>query len=87
MNIDKLKNLPGWSFNSEKKCIEKTFVFKSYLKNIAFVNAIAWIANRENHHPDLEVSFDKCIVRLRTHDLNNEISEKDFNLAEMIEKI
>ena len=80
---EKLKELQGWSYNSEKNCIEKEFIFKSYLKNIAFVNAIAWIANKENHHPDLEVSYSKCLVRITTHDENG-VGQKDFNLAQKI---
>ena len=50
------------------------------LKTISFVNAIAWIANKENHHPDLEVSFGTCRVFLTTHDENG-VSKKDFQLA------
>ncbi len=83
---EKLKELEGWSFNLQKKCLEKEFFFKSYLKNIAFVNAIAWIANKENHHPDLEVTYDKCLVRLSTHDKMG-VSEKDFNLAHKINEL
>ncbi len=83
---EQLKKLNGWNFNPEKKSIEKKFQFKSYLKNIAFVNAIAWIANKENHHPDLEVSFNICVVRLTTHDENG-IGEKDFSLASKIDQL
>jgi 4a-hydroxytetrahydrobiopterin dehydratase len=81
---ENLKSLKGWSYNSEKKSLEKTFEFKSYLKNIGFVNAVAWIANRLNHHPDLEVSFNKCLVRITTHDAGG-ISLKDFSLAQEID--
>jgi 4a-hydroxytetrahydrobiopterin dehydratase len=84
VSILKEKGLDLWSYNQEKNCIEKIVLFKSYMKNIAFVNAIAWLANKENHHPDLEISFDKCIIRLTTHD-NNGISEKDFSLASKID--
>lgn len=80
MHEDKLKTLPGWSFNKDKNSIEKEFIFKSYLKTISFVNAVAWLANKENHHPDLEVSFGKCIVRLTTHD-EGKVGEKDYALA------
>ena len=83
---EKLKDLAGWSFNSQKNCLEKEYYFKSYLKNIAFVNAIAWIANKENHHPDLEVRYDKCIVSITTHDQKG-ISEKDFELARKINEL
>jgi 4a-hydroxytetrahydrobiopterin dehydratase len=83
---EKIKMLKGWSFNSEKNCLEKEYLFKSYLKNINFVNAIAWIANKENHHPDLEISFGKCIVRISTHD-ENRITQKDFDLAQKINEL
>lgn len=83
---DELKLLSGWSFNSEKNSLEKVFHFKSYLKTISFVNAIAWIANKENHHPDLEVSFGTCRVFLTTHDENG-VSKKDFELAYKINEL
>lgn len=82
----KLATLEGWRFNSSKNSIEKEFTFKSYLKNIAFVNAVAWLANKENHHPDLEVGFNKCVVRLTTHDENG-VSQKDFDLAQKINEL
>ena len=84
--LENLKAIEGWIYNKEKACLEKEFQFKSYMKNIAFVNAIAWIANKDNHHPDLEVSFNKCLVRITTHD-NNGISEKDFSLAQKINQL
>jgi 4a-hydroxytetrahydrobiopterin dehydratase len=84
MNIqeinENLKQLPDWSYNQETKSLIKVFHFKSYSKNIGFVNAIAWIANKLNHHPDLEVSFNKCIVKITTHDQGS-ITAKDFELA------
>lgn len=83
---EKLKTLTDWSYQSESKSLVKTFSFKSYSKNISFVNAIAWIANKLNHHPDLEVTFNKCVVKITTHDEGG-ISEKDFQLANEIEKL
>ena len=84
--LENLKTIAGWIYNKEKSCLEKDFHFKSYLKNIAFVNAIAWIANKDNHHPDLEVSFNRCTVRITTHDEDG-ISEKDFSLAHKINQL
>jgi len=81
---EKLKSLTDWSYDDSSKSLIKTFQFKSYLKNIGFVNAVAWIANKMNHHPDLEVSFNKCVVKITTHDENG-ISEKDFELASQID--
>ena len=83
---EKLKSLNEWSYNEESKSLVKTYNFKSYTKNISFVNAIAWIANKLNHHPDLEVSFNKCVVKITTHDEGG-ISEKDFQLAREIENL
>jgi len=81
-----LKKLSGWIFIPEKNCLSKEFSFKSYLKTISFVNAVAWLANKENHHPDLIVSFGKCVVELTTHDEGG-VSEKDFKLAGLIDEL
>ena len=70
----------------DDNCLVKEFHFKSYLKNISFVNAVAFIANKLNHHPDLVISYNKCIVKITTHDLNT-ITEKDYKLAEEIDKL
>ncbi len=64
----------------------KEFHFKSYLKNISFVNAVAFIANKLNHHPDLVISYNKCIVKITTHDLNA-ITDLDYKLAAEIDKL
>ncbi len=60
--------------------LEKTYTFKNYHETIGFVNALAFIANAENHHPDLTVSYSKCTVRFNTHDVNG-ISVSDFFCA------
>lgn len=83
---EKLGTLSGWIFNKDKNSLQKEFTFKSYLKTISFVNALAWVANKENHHPDLEVSFSKCTVYLTTHDEGG-VGEKDFNLAKKINEL
>jgi 4a-hydroxytetrahydrobiopterin dehydratase len=76
----------GWTIDNQTQ-LRKEFVFKSYLKTISFVNAIAWEANAQNHHPDLEVSFGKCVVKITTHDNGNTLSEKDFSLAKAIDRL
>ena len=60
--------------------LEKTYTFKNYHETIGFVNALAYISNFENHHPDLAVSYSKCTVRFNTHDVNG-ISVSDFFCA------
>lgn len=61
-----LAALGDWQFRDEH--LEKTFRFAGYADTIAFVNAIAWIAQRLDHHPDLEVGYDRCRVVWTTHD-------------------
>ena len=60
--------------------LEKTYAFKNYHETSGFVNALAFVANAENHHPDLTVSFSKCTVRFNTHDVKG-ISVSDFFCA------
>jgi 4a-hydroxytetrahydrobiopterin dehydratase len=48
--------------------IRRTFAFPDFHATIGFVNALAWIANREDHHPDLRVSYNQCVVTWSTHD-------------------
>jgi len=82
--IEKFKELNGWTINTDNTSIEKEFHFKSYLKNISFVNAVAWIANQYNHHPDMIIRFNLCKIILTTHDENG-VSEKDFEMAKKID--
>ena len=60
-----LAALPGWKQIGER--IEKTFRFPDYRRTIAFVNAVAAIANHEDHHPDLSVHYGHCVVAWTTH--------------------
>lgn len=57
--------LPGWACVERR--IEKTFLFANYHETIAFVNALAWIAHRCDHHPDLAVHYNRCVVAFSTH--------------------
>lgn len=79
--------IQSWMKNEEQHFLEKEFTFKSYLKNISFVNAIAFYANKLNHHPDLKISFNKCTVRITTHDAGHTITEKDIQLAQIIDEL
>jgi 4a-hydroxytetrahydrobiopterin dehydratase len=59
-------SLPGWAVVDDT--VAKTFAFANYYETMAFVNALAWIAHREDHHPDLSVHYNKCVVAFSTHD-------------------
>ena len=66
--------------------LEKSFSFKNYYETRSFVNAVAFIANTEDHHPDLAVSYSRCTVRFNTHDVNG-ISISDFFCASKVDAL
>ena len=82
-----LKKLaPDWALTGDAKEIRKDFKFKGFQGTMFFVNAVAWIAQAEGHHPDLEVGFNHCLVRYSTHAIGG-LSENDFICAAKIDKL
>ncbi len=75
-----LSQAEGWALNDPATEISRTFKFKNYYETIAFVNALAWISHGENHHPDLEVGYNRCHVRYSTHAIKG-LSLNDFICA------
>lgn len=75
-----LGELPGFVRDAAVAAITKTFKFENYYETMAFVNAVAFIAHREDHHPDLEVSYGSCKVTYSTHAVKG-LSENDFICA------
>jgi 4a-hydroxytetrahydrobiopterin dehydratase len=80
--VTRLAALTGWSLagDGDAAAIEKTYTFANYYETISFVNALAFIANTQDHHPDLSVHYNRCVVRFNTHDVKG-ISETDFECA------
>ena len=80
--VKRLADLPGWKLSGDGSdvAIEKTFRFANYFETIAFVNALAFVADALDHHPDLSVHHDRCVVRWSTHSLQG-ISDTDFECA------
>ena len=74
----------GWRLMDE--ALEKTFDFGNFYETMAFVNALAFIAHAEDHHPDLAVSYGKCTVRFSTHDVAG-ISSSDFDCAAKVDRL
>ena len=70
----------------DNKLIKRSFNFKNFYETMAFVNAIAWIANQENHHPDLEVGYNYCQVNFMTHALKG-LTHNDFICAAKIDRL
>lgn len=82
-----LRELPeGWRLIDADQAIEKTFRFPDYYRTLAFVNALAFIAHTEDHHPDLGVHYDRCVLRFSTHDVGG-LSINDFVCAAKAEAL
>ena len=79
-----LKGLVGWS--RDGKSITKTYKFKNYFETMAFVNAAAWVSHREDHHPDMVVSWGECRVSYHTHAIDG-LSENDFICAAKLDAL
>ena len=81
-----LAALPGWELIANGEAISKTFRFDDYYRTMAFVNALAFVAHREDHHPDLGVHYNRCVVRFSTHDVGG-LSVNDFICAAKAEAL
>lgn len=83
-----LAKLEGWQLAGDGAyvAIEKTFSFATYYQTISFVNAVAFIAHKQDHHPELTVHFGRCTVRFNTHDVAG-ISVSDFECAAAVDAL
>lgn len=79
-----LQQVEGWQLYDKQ--ISKTYVFKNYYHTMAFVNTVAWVSHREDHHPDMAVSYNRCVVNYTTHAIEG-LSENDFICAAKIDKL
>ena len=78
----------GWALSGSEAetAIEKSFKFADFHETMAFVNAVAFVANRMDHHPDLSVHYGRCVVRWRTHEPPG-LSELDFEAAARVDAL
>ena len=81
-----LHQVPSWTLLDSGKSIQREFKFKNFHRTMEFVNALAWIAHQEDHHPDLEVGYNRCMVRYSTHAVGG-LSENDFICAAKIDAL
>jgi 4a-hydroxytetrahydrobiopterin dehydratase len=81
-----LIELSGWSMDEGATLIRRTFKFKNYFQTMAFVNAVAWIAHREDHHPDMTVGYNTVSVMYATHSVGG-LSENDFVCAAKVDAL
>jgi 4a-hydroxytetrahydrobiopterin dehydratase len=86
--VSRLAAAPGWQLTGTGPdvAIEKTYTFANYHETIAFVNAVAFIAHREDHHPDLSVHYSRCVVRYSTHDVQG-LTDTDFECASQVDAL
>ncbi len=76
----------GWQLAADGNSIERTFSFPAFSRTIAFVNAVAWVATVEGHHPELLVNYGSCVVRYTTNAING-LSDNDFICAAKIDQL
>ncbi|MGM0562787.1 MAG: 4a-hydroxytetrahydrobiopterin dehydratase [Pseudomonadota bacterium] len=74
--------IPQWSVGEEQ--LVREFGFADFHQTMAFVNALAWIAHREDHHPDLEVGYNRCLVQFTSHSAGG-LTNNDFICAAKID--
>jgi 4a-hydroxytetrahydrobiopterin dehydratase len=81
-----LNQLIDWELTPDAKTIQRSFRFKNYYPTMAFVNAVAWIAHQQDHHPELEISYNRCVIHYSTHAIGG-LSENDFICAAKIDAL
>ncbi len=86
--IANLAKMEGWALHGDGAdiAIEKTFRFDSFLKTMSFVNAVAYLAEQQDHHPELLVTYGACSVRFNTHDVQG-VSRSDFECAALVDAL
>jgi 4a-hydroxytetrahydrobiopterin dehydratase len=86
--IANLAKVEGWKLHGDGAdvAIEKTYRFDNFLKTMSFVNALAYLTEQQNHHPELLVTFGSCSVRFKTHDVHG-LSRSDFECAALVDAL
>jgi len=80
-----LAQLPGWHVDGNR--LVREYLFRDYHETIEFVNALAFMVHREDHHPDLQVGYRRCTASWTTHSAGHRISENDFICAARLDAI
>ncbi|MBF0418957.1 MAG: 4a-hydroxytetrahydrobiopterin dehydratase [Magnetococcales bacterium] len=79
-----LGELPDWKLNDSATRISRLFQWRDFYQTMAFVNAVAWVAHQEDHHPDLEIGYNRCLVQYTTHGVGG-LSHNDFICAAKVD--
>ena len=78
-----LSQVAEWELSDDGKVICRRFGFKNFYQTMAFINAMAWIANAQDHHPDFSAGYNYCRVAYSTHAIGG-LSENDFICAAQV---
>lgn len=81
-----LAHMQGWDAPLNYSHIEKKFSFKNYHQTVAFVNALTWLAHKEDHHPTICFGYNQCTITLATHSIKG-ISQNDIIMAAKIDHL
>jgi 4a-hydroxytetrahydrobiopterin dehydratase len=76
----------AWRLSNDAKSIHREWKFKNFYHTMSFVNAVAHIANTEDHHPDLEIGYGSCRMKFTTHAIDG-LSENDFICAAKVDRL
>lgn len=78
-----LEQLPGWHFTPDRTGLNRRFEFRGFFRTMSFINALAWVANQQGHHPDFSAGYNYCNVTFTTHAIGG-LSENDFICASRV---
>jgi 4a-hydroxytetrahydrobiopterin dehydratase len=81
-----LEQLSGWTLADDARSLHREWKFRNFYHTMSFVNAVAHIANAEDHHPDMEIGWGYCRIRYSTHAING-LSENDFICAAKVDTL
>ena len=77
---------PEWRLADDAKSLKRSYMFKDFYRTMSFVNAVAFVANYEDHHPDMEVGYDYCRLTFSTHSIGG-LSQNDFICAAKLDRL
>ena len=79
-----LEQTPQWQLSDNHDAIHRIFDFKGFYATMSFINMVAWIAQQQGHHPDVQFGYNQCTITFTTHAING-LSDNDFICASLID--
>ena len=79
-----MKDVPAWQLAGKR--IERNFAFANHYEVMSFVNAVAWVSHRQDHHPEMKIGYKDCLVSYMTHAIDG-LSDNDFICAAKVDRL